>query len=143
MTHPGVGPLTALAFVLIIGKVERFHCGKQIASYLGLVPLEHSSGKRRRLGQHYQTGEFDVALFAGAGCARHGAQPAAMAQPVLPPHDAARTKDRQSRLGPETGYSLVLDVAQAMGLPAAQKVRFARGAARKLQWCAVEHRLTD
>src|SRR5207302_299113 len=50
MTHPGVGPLTALAFVLIIGKAERFQCGKQIASYLGLVPLEKSSGNRRRLG---------------------------------------------------------------------------------------------
>jgi transposase len=49
-THPGVGPLTALAFVLIIGKADRFQCGKQIASYLGLVPLEDSSGKRRRLG---------------------------------------------------------------------------------------------
>src|SRR5713101_6721187 len=35
-THPGVGPLTALAFVLIIGKADRFQCGKQIASYLGL-----------------------------------------------------------------------------------------------------------
>jgi len=42
--------LTALAFVLIIGKAERFHCGKQVASYLGLVPLEESSGNRRRLG---------------------------------------------------------------------------------------------
>ena len=50
MTHPGVGPLTALAFVLIIGKANRFQCGKQIASYLGLVPLEDSSGSRRRLG---------------------------------------------------------------------------------------------
>jgi transposase len=50
MTHPGVGPLTALAFVLIIGKADRFQCGKQIASYLGLVPLEESSGDRRRLG---------------------------------------------------------------------------------------------
>jgi len=50
MTHPGVGPLTALAFVLIIGTAERFRCGKQIASYLGLVPLEESSGNRRRLG---------------------------------------------------------------------------------------------
>jgi transposase len=50
MTHPGVGPLTALAFVLIIGRAERFQCGKQIASYLGLVPLEESSGNRRRLG---------------------------------------------------------------------------------------------
>jgi transposase len=49
-THPGVGALTALAFVLIIGDSERFQCGKQIASYLGLVPLEDSSGKRRRLG---------------------------------------------------------------------------------------------
>ena len=50
MTHPGVGPLTALAFVLIIGQAERFQCGKQIASYVGLVPLEKSSGNRRRLG---------------------------------------------------------------------------------------------
>jgi transposase len=45
-----VGPLTALAFVLIIGRAERFQCGKQIACYLGLVPLEDSSGDRRRLG---------------------------------------------------------------------------------------------
>jgi len=49
-THPGVGSLTALAFVLIIGRADRFQWGKQIASYLGLVPLEESSGKRRRLG---------------------------------------------------------------------------------------------
>jgi transposase len=49
-THPGVGPLTALAFVLIIGDANRFPCGKQVASYLGLVPLEDSSGNRRRLG---------------------------------------------------------------------------------------------
>jgi transposase len=49
-THPGVGPLTALAFVLIIGDASRFQCGKQVASYLGLVPLEDSSGNRRRLG---------------------------------------------------------------------------------------------
>ncbi len=45
-----MGALTALAFVLIIGRAERFQCGKQIASYLGLVPLEESSGQRRRLG---------------------------------------------------------------------------------------------
>jgi transposase len=50
MTHPGVGPLTALGFVLIIGEADRFQCGKQVASYLGLVPLEDSSGSRRRLG---------------------------------------------------------------------------------------------
>jgi len=49
-THPGVGPLTALAYVLIVGEADRFQCGKQVASYLGLVPLEDSSGNRRRLG---------------------------------------------------------------------------------------------
>jgi transposase len=50
MTHPGVGPITALAFVLIIGTPARFRCGKQIGSYLGLVPCEDSSARRQRLG---------------------------------------------------------------------------------------------
>ena len=50
MTYPGVGPLTALAYELVVGTPKRFHCGKQIASYLGLVPEEKSSGDRRRLG---------------------------------------------------------------------------------------------
>jgi len=60
MTHPGVGALTALAFVLIIGNAERFSCGKQVASYLGLVPLEESSGNRRRLGHITKQGSSIV-----------------------------------------------------------------------------------
>lgn len=50
MTHPGVGAMTALAFVLVIGDPGRFTNGKKLASYLGLVPTEESSGDRRRLG---------------------------------------------------------------------------------------------
>jgi transposase len=50
MTHPGVGPVTALAFVLIVGDPGRFRCGKQIGSYVGLIPEEASSGVHRRLG---------------------------------------------------------------------------------------------
>jgi transposase len=50
MTHPGVGPITALAFVLVIGSPDRFACGKQIGSYLGLIPCEDSSANRQRLG---------------------------------------------------------------------------------------------
>jgi transposase len=50
MTQPGVGPVTALAFVLTIGDVSRFAGSKQLTSYLGLVPSEHSSGSKRRLG---------------------------------------------------------------------------------------------
>ena len=50
MTHPGVGALTALAFVLILGTPERFRCGKQIGSYVGMIPSEDSSGGKQRLG---------------------------------------------------------------------------------------------
>lgn len=51
MTQPGVGPITALAFVLTLGNAERFHRGKQVASYLGLIPAEYSSGGKQKLGR--------------------------------------------------------------------------------------------
>jgi transposase len=63
MTHPGVGALTALAFVLIIGEAERFGCGKQVASYVGLVPTEESSGDRRRLGHISKQGSGLLRFF--------------------------------------------------------------------------------
>src|SRR5205807_8114195 len=50
MTHPGVGPITALAYVLIIGTPERFHRGKQIGTYVGMIPTEDSSAGKQRLG---------------------------------------------------------------------------------------------
>jgi len=50
MTQPGIGPITSLAFVLTLGDVSRFRRGKQVASYLGLIPREHSSGGKQRLG---------------------------------------------------------------------------------------------
>src|SRR5437868_9307355 len=49
-TQPGVGAITALAYVLTMGDVSRFPRGKQVASYLGLIPREHSSGGRQKLG---------------------------------------------------------------------------------------------
>jgi transposase len=50
MTHPGVGPLTTLAYVLIIGTPERFHRGKQIGTYVRMIPSEDSSAGKQRLG---------------------------------------------------------------------------------------------
>jgi transposase len=50
MTHPGVGPIVSLAYVLTIGDWRRFPRGKQVGSYLGLIPAEESSGNSRRLG---------------------------------------------------------------------------------------------
>jgi transposase len=49
-TQPGVGAVTALAYVLTMGGVSRFPRGKQVASYLGLIPREHSSGGGQKLG---------------------------------------------------------------------------------------------
>src|SRR6202162_5216214 len=66
-----------------------------------------------------------------------------MAQQVFSLSHAARTEDRQGGDGAETRHSFVLDVAQGMGLRAGEKVRFARGTARKSPWCAVEHRVID
>ena len=50
MTHPGVGPVTSLAFVLTMGPVSRFARGKKVVSYLGLNPKERSSGGHTYLG---------------------------------------------------------------------------------------------
>jgi transposase len=64
-THPGMGPLTVLASVLTMRTTDRFHYSKLIASFVGLVPLEKSSGNRRRLGQITERAEFAVAFLAG------------------------------------------------------------------------------
>src|SRR5467141_883793 len=50
MTHPGVGPLTALAYVLIIGTPTRFERGKQIGTYVGMIPSEDSSARKQQVG---------------------------------------------------------------------------------------------
>ncbi len=50
MTQPGVGPVTALAFVLTVGDVRRFSRSKQLSNYPGLIPRERSSGGKQRMG---------------------------------------------------------------------------------------------
>lgn len=46
-TAPGVGPIVSAAFVSVIDEAKRFHNAHQVESYLGLVPSENTSGKRR------------------------------------------------------------------------------------------------
>lgn len=50
MTHPGVGPVVSLTYVLTIGDWKRFQRSRELASYLGLIPSEDSSGDKRRMG---------------------------------------------------------------------------------------------
>jgi len=51
LTHPGVGPLTALATVLILGPIKRFPTGKHIVSYIGLAPAINASADKQHLGK--------------------------------------------------------------------------------------------
>ena len=77
MEQPGVGPVVALAVVLTLGPVERFQHGKQVASYFGLIPREHSSGGRQRLGAISKQGSpFVRALLVQAAhvAVRHDAE---------------------------------------------------------------------
>jgi transposase len=50
-TLPGVGPITATAFVAALDVASRFERASQVTSYLGLVPREYSSGETQRRGR--------------------------------------------------------------------------------------------
>ena len=74
MTHPGVGPVTALAMVLTLGPAKRFASGRQVGSYFGLIPREHSSGGRQKLGPISKQGSSFLRCLlveAGQSAARH------------------------------------------------------------------------
>jgi len=45
-----VGPITALATDVFLGDPKRFSDGKALASYIGIIPRERSSGGRQRVG---------------------------------------------------------------------------------------------
>ncbi len=67
-THPGVGPITALAFAVTLGEIQRFRHSRQVVSYLGLNPSEHSSGGRQRMGSISKQGNTMVrSLLVEAG----------------------------------------------------------------------------
>jgi len=65
MTHPGVGPVTALATEVFLGDPLRFVDGKAVASYIGLIPSERSSGRRQRLGKLSKEGNSLVRYLWG------------------------------------------------------------------------------
>ncbi len=68
MTHPGVGPVTALATEVFLGDPTRFRDGKAVASYIGMIPSEYSSGPRQRLGALTKQGNrFIRFLWCEAG----------------------------------------------------------------------------
>lgn len=59
-TMPGVGPLTAMAIEAFAPDMASFRCGRDFAAWLGLVPRQHSSGGKDRLGRVSKAGQADI-----------------------------------------------------------------------------------
>src|SRR5499425_99828 len=139
-THPGVGALTALAFVLIMGNAERFGCGKQVASYLGLVPLEKSSGNRRRLGHITKQGSSIVRfLLVEAAQVTVRSLPDWRSKYV---HLMMRRGRKTAKVAMARKLAVRLYWMWRKGWDYEQWKKFgSRGTARKSRWCAVEHRV--
>jgi transposase len=59
-TMPGVGPITALAVEAFAPTMQNFKRGRDFAAWLGLVPRQHSSGGKERLGRVSKAGQCDI-----------------------------------------------------------------------------------
>jgi len=73
LTHPGVGPVTALATDVFLGDPRRFADGKSLASYVGIIPREYSSGERQRFGRLSKQGS-PLLRFLWGEAAAHAAR---------------------------------------------------------------------
>ena len=60
MSLRGVNVLTAVTVLAELGDITRFDSPRQLMSFLGLIPSEHSSGSRRRQGAITKTGNGHV-----------------------------------------------------------------------------------
>ena len=59
-TMPGIGPLIAFAIEAFAPAMETFRCGRNFAAWLCLVPRQHSSGGKERLGAVSKAGQADI-----------------------------------------------------------------------------------
>lgn len=67
-TMPGIGPITAMAIEAFAPPLETFKRGRDFAAWLGLVPTQHSTGGKQRLGRISKMGQRDIRrlLITGA-----------------------------------------------------------------------------
>jgi transposase len=57
MTIPGIGPITAAALVALAPEPQAFRCGRDFSAWLGLTPVQRSTGGKQKLGQITKAGE--------------------------------------------------------------------------------------
>jgi len=60
MTIPGIGPIAATAIIALAPPIETFRKGRDFAAWLGLVPRQHSTGGKERLGSISKMGERTI-----------------------------------------------------------------------------------
>lgn len=60
MTIPGVGPVTATAILALVPAPATFPCGRDFAAWLGLTPVQQSSGGKQKLGAVSKRGERTI-----------------------------------------------------------------------------------
>ncbi len=65
MTHPGIGVINALALAHTLGDVRRFRRKEEVVAFVGLDPLEKSSGQKKRIGQISKHGSRLVRYLLG------------------------------------------------------------------------------
>jgi transposase len=65
ITQPGVGVLTALCIAHTLGDVSRFSGSRKVVAYVGLDPLEDSSGDRKRFGRISKAGSRQLRFLLG------------------------------------------------------------------------------
>jgi transposase len=73
ITHPGVGALTALATIVVLGPVARFHDSKHVVSYVGLAPAVNASADKYHLGHITKQGST-LLRFALGQAASHASR---------------------------------------------------------------------
>ena len=86
MTIPGVGPITAMALQAFAPPMESFRCGRDFSAWLGLVPRQHTTGGKPRLGKISKMGQRDLRRLSITGSmavVRRAARRGATADPWL------------------------------------------------------------
>ena len=73
MTIPGVGPLIATALETLAPPAETFSSGRDFAAWIGLTPLQKSTGGKQRMGRMSRMGERTSEAFADHRLLRRGA----------------------------------------------------------------------
>ena len=115
-TLPGIGPITASAYVAALDDAGRFGGAGQVASYLGLVPREYSSGEQQRRGHVLRSAHpYVQALLVPGGVAhRTNQEPADGRVAHMGRRDCAtaRKEDCHGRIGTTPGAGALCDVAR-------------------------------